>query len=252
MVRLLTEERKVNYLYMLTAMVLIHVAIPFLKELGQVGGALLNILISMAMVLAAYTARPYPRLFWMANIFLIPALVFNALDMVEGVRHLPGMIVYAVSFWAIVRHMIEENTVSLQTIASAITGYMIMGVIWAYIYLEVESVVSGSFHMGAHQLADQFIHSHVYTSHHHFYVFYYFSFVTLTTLGYGDMAPATEFAMSLCTLESIVGQIYLTVVVAHFVGMRVAQASEYKKQEESKPESGAGRKEDTFPDQDDV
>jgi len=56
-------------------------------------------------------------------------------------------------------------------------------------------------------------------------VFQYFSFVTITTLGYGDITPVTEVAKAITTLEAIVGQIYLVVVVAWLVGMHVSRKS---------------------------
>ncbi|HFQ90519.1 MAG TPA: two pore domain potassium channel family protein, partial [Desulfobulbus sp.] len=53
--------------------------------------------------------------------------------------------------------------------------------------------------------------------------FQYFSFVTLTTLGYGDILPRTEGATALCQTEAIVGQFFMAVLVARLVGIRVAQ-----------------------------
>jgi voltage-gated potassium channel Kch len=50
----------------------------------------------------------------------------------------------------------------------------------------------------------------------------YYSFVTLTTLGYGDIAPITPLARSLAYLEAIVGQIYLTIIIARLVGLYIS------------------------------
>ena len=50
----------------------------------------------------------------------------------------------------------------------------------------------------------------------------YFSFVTLTTLGYGDILPLTDRARSLAYLEAVIGQIYLAVLVGKLVGMFVS------------------------------
>jgi hypothetical protein len=52
---------------------------------------------------------------------------------------------------------------------------------------------------------------------------FYYSFVTLTTLGYGDITPASSYAKSLAILEAFVGQIYLAVFIAQLVGMRLAE-----------------------------
>lgn len=56
----------------------------------------------------------------------------------------------------------------------------------------------------------------------------YFSIVTLTTLGYGDLAPITPVAKSLAAVEALVGQIYLTVLVARLVGMNIEQSQPVK------------------------
>ena len=56
-------------------------------------------------------------------------------------------------------------------------------------------------------------------------VFQYYSFVTITTLGYGDITPVTEVAKAFSVLEAIVGQLYLVVVVAWLVGMHVSSKS---------------------------
>ncbi|MCP4628580.1 MAG: two pore domain potassium channel family protein [bacterium] len=57
------------------------------------------------------------------------------------------------------------------------------------------------------------------------YRYLYFSYVTLTTLGFGDVAPLTNKAGSLVILEAIIGQIYLVVIVAWLVGMHVSRRS---------------------------
>ena len=52
-----------------------------------------------------------------------------------------------------------------------------------------------------------------------------FSFITITTLGYGDMTPITDKATALALIEAVVGQIYMVVLVAWLVGMHVSQRS---------------------------
>jgi len=56
-------------------------------------------------------------------------------------------------------------------------------------------------------------------------VFQYYSFVTITTLGYGDITPVTEVAKAFSVLEAVVGQLYLVVAVAWLVGMHVSSKS---------------------------
>jgi hypothetical protein len=55
-------------------------------------------------------------------------------------------------------------------------------------------------------------------------VFTYYSFVTLTTLGYGDITPAAEHAQTLAWLEALIGQLYLAVMVAGFVAVHISES----------------------------
>jgi hypothetical protein len=57
---------------------------------------------------------------------------------------------------------------------------------------------------------------------------FYFSFVTLTTLGYGDISPVKPFARILCIIEAIIGQLYLVVLVARLVSQHIAHSKPIK------------------------
>ena len=58
----------------------------------------------------------------------------------------------------------------------------------------------------------------------------YYSFVTITTIGYGDITPLTSQARSLSLLEAVFGQLYLAVVIARLVGIQITQSMESKRQ----------------------
>jgi hypothetical protein len=58
--------------------------------------------------------------------------------------------------------------------------------------------------------------------------FVYYSFVTQTTLGYGDITPITAPARSLSLLEAVIGQLYVAVLIARLVGIHIAQSSREK------------------------
>ena len=60
------------------------------------------------------------------------------------------------------------------------------------------------------------------------FTFIYYSFVTITTLGYGDVTPVADVAKSFSFIEAVVGQIYLVVLVARLVGIHIAQSMERK------------------------
>jgi voltage-gated potassium channel Kch len=63
---------------------------------------------------------------------------------------------------------------------------------------------------------------------HDLSTFVYFSFVTLSTLGYGDIVPATRGAQALASMEALIGQFYLTVLVARLVGIHISYTSSFR------------------------
>jgi hypothetical protein len=97
-------------------------------------------------------------------------------------------------------------------IAAAIVVYMFLGLLWTGAYSTLELLQPGAFAIPAG-------FSGPATRHLGF-----FSFTTLTTLGYGDVTPVSPMAQSLATLEALIGQIYLAVLIARLVGIHTARS----------------------------
>jgi hypothetical protein len=108
-------------------------------------------------------------------------------------------------------YIIKSEAVVKGVIYAAVAVYLLMAQIWAFIYVLLNLIDPASFNLPQGP-ADLLI-------------FEYFSFVTITTLGYGDITPITKMAKAFSTLEALVGQLYLVVVIAWFVGMRVSSKS---------------------------
>ncbi len=111
--------------------------------------------------------------------------------------------------------LFQARKVTGDALAGAVCVYLLIALIWSYLYLLVEFGFPGSFSFTQGQARMQLWLSK------EFYSFFYFSLVTMTTVGYGDMAPASTAARTCATLEALVGQIYLTILVARLVGMHL-------------------------------
>jgi len=112
--------------------------------------------------------------------------------------------------------LFQSKKVTGDTLAGAVCVYLLIALIWSYLYVLVELGAPGSF---------SFTQGHARMQlwlAKEFYPFFYFSLVTMTTIGYGDMAPVTTAARTCATLEGMLGQIYLTILVARLVGMHLA------------------------------
>lgn len=108
----------------------------------------------------------------------------------------------------IVRH---EKSVTLDMISGALCVYLLLAIIGGGVYSLVDTAQPGSFTQDLSLDASPSTNS------------LYFSLVTLTTLGYGDISPVSPWARMLAATEAVLGQIYLTVLVAYLVGIRLAQ-----------------------------
>ncbi len=100
-------------------------------------------------------------------------------------------------------------------ILGAICLYLLLGLIWAVLFTLLQLEFSGSFQ--AMQHSNQWFML--------FPDFVYFSFVTITTLGFGDISPTLPIARFLVYLEAIIGQFYLAILVASLVGSRMSTLS---------------------------
>ena len=112
----------------------------------------------------------------------------------------------------LLKFIFNEQVITKEVIYAAVVVYLLMAMMWTFAYLILEHFYPGSFSIARESSRDTF-------------QYLYFSFVTITTLGFGDIAPLTQKASSLVILEAITGQMYLVVVVAWLVGMQVSGRS---------------------------
>jgi hypothetical protein len=111
-----------------------------------------------------------------------------------------------------IRHIARSKQVTGTIIVNSINGYLLIGILGA-VLLAITEIVQKTFL----QLDTETI-NFAGSAAAGFHDYLYFSFVTLTTLGYGDITPVSAFAKSLTIIIAIAGQLYLTILVAMLVG----------------------------------
>ncbi len=102
------------------------------------------------------------------------------------------------------RHFLGRGRASKHRISSAVSIYLLLGLIWSRLYQLVELMIPGSFRIHEGEILSAASLS-------------YFSFVTLATLGYGDIVPTHIIARDLAVLEAIMGQLYLVILISGLV-----------------------------------
>jgi len=116
---------------------------------------------------------------------------------------------YLLLIYSLVRQLLNASHVTSGVLSGTMCLYLILGLLWGSLYALLEEVSPGAF-SGAllEEPGTDTLH-----------LFNYFSLVTLTSLGYGDITPQIPGAASLCQMEAIVGQFFTAVLVAWLVGM---------------------------------
>jgi hypothetical protein len=109
---------------------------------------------------------------------------------------------------------VSREHVDVDTIFAALSGYYLMGLSWALAYALLDLLAPSSFTTPLDSPFDEAL---------------YFSFVTLTTLGYGDIAPVAALSRALATTEALVGQVYLAVLIARLVSQYIAAHADHER-----------------------
>ena len=124
-------------------------------------------------------------------------------DAVLGVAQIWIGLILLATVIVIVRRILASTTVTIQSIYAALAAYMVIGLMFAAFYAAMSRLGNGPFFANG---------SPVNTK-----TFQYFSFTTLTTLGYGDFTAASNAGRAVAVMEAMIGQIFLATLVARLV-----------------------------------
>jgi hypothetical protein len=209
-----------NHLELLLALIVLLVVQSFLSDDSRFQRALHNILF-LTVVLSAIRTLSESQI--RLAVAITAGVIAYAISWFAGAGHSITMVVitdacyivvFGLLFVALVESVFGEGAVDLNRITGAISIFLVLGLIWAFIYSLIEINRPGSFttlDAGAGQLdmVSEFI---------------YFSFVTLTTLGYGDISPLSRPARTMASLQAVTGQLYIAIVIARLVGLQISQS----------------------------
>ena len=204
---------------LLMALLMVLLINPFLQQYDKFQW-LLSVILMLVLLAAVRTvanqARQYHIALVLAVLAVIPqfGILIDRSAWLETVRYSAMMLFL---FWVcalLLRDIIvRSHTVTTELILGAINIYLMMGVAFAFMFGLIEHLQPGSFTgLGESMLVPGPV-----------LPFVYFSFITLTTLGYGDITPLTSFGMTAAYTEAAFGQLYLAILVARLVGLYIAR-----------------------------
>jgi len=211
------NSRKTKFLLLLISLLALMVLEPFIYEYTGIK-SLLAIFLSVILFTSIYAVSEKKSILFIAILLAVPKLVttwafgFTTHPLLYFFDSILGIIFIGYIIVLILKHIFRQEDITLETIYGAIVVYILIGLIWVFLYKMVEILHPNSFSMASILTAESKKN------------LYYFSFVTLTTLGYGDVTPVSFPAKSIAMLEAIVGQMYIAVLIARLVGIHIAQS----------------------------
>lgn len=209
-------EAKRHY-WLLGSLIVLFLLYPIMQELGRL--SLWGFFLTVQLLFSVYGISGNRRTLWIALVLVTPAIAGELIHYsVVTLGTLSFSVVSIVIFLGYVIHVVFRSVLSAGSvtggrIAGAISVYLLLGLLWSILYTIIAVVEPGSFTgIGA-------TGAEIEEARHGFV---YFSFVTLTTLGYGDVAPVAALPRTLAWMEAVTGQLFLAITIARLVGMHVA------------------------------
>jgi len=196
-----------RFIYIIFAILLVLLVNPFLRPLGLFGHLFSTLFLAMIPLSSAFAMTENRD---KSIIILFIAAPFVVLDGLNFFLTSHLLMIVAFSFatvlyfyivFLLMRILLSIKVVTADLVYCAISIYLLIGIGWAGIYTIVEGVSPGSF-SGTSASGDLL----------------YFSFVSLTTVGYGDVLPLSVLGKRLAVFESAMGSIYMAVIIAMIVG----------------------------------
>ncbi len=209
---------KERFLILICLILALIVIVPILKRFAALR-IFLDIFITAIYISMVYTFSHKKRHIYIGALLAMVMLIslwlqyFYQNNLVFAIGRICGILFFIMVITNILAFIFKSEDVTIEVIYAAMLVYLLMALMWSFAYGLLELINPASFNM-------------TLSPEQGFQMrFIYYSFVTITTLGYGDITPATELARSFSILEAVVGQLYLVVVVARLVGMHVSSKS---------------------------
>jgi hypothetical protein len=171
------------------------------------------------------------RTIWMTRIARIMSLVVGLVAFISGfIWVIPGVseetgfnylgistFSYAafilIAIIAMSRFVFITDRVTTNRIVGSVCIYLLIGMFFTFVYAALGILVPGAFDIGGRTLGKM----------ETFRDYLYYSYITLTTTGYGDMLPMSPITKMLAVVEAIVGPMYLAIMIARLIGMQISQ-----------------------------
>jgi voltage-gated potassium channel len=213
------RQRAIRVLDSYASLLVLLLANFFLLEVvhderwAVIGSTLLGAAALLVAISDPDTGHKVERRHWISItvcVLVVPVvLVLNSRAAIGLAYLLPAALLVTATLPVTLVRVLRHQRVTYETVLGALCTYVLLGLLFAFAYLALDLVRDAPFFAqpGTHEASE----------------YVYFSFVTLTTLGFGDLSPAVGLPQALTALEALVGSIFLVTLVARLVTLWVRQ-----------------------------
>ena len=207
--------RRFSTVQLLVVLVVLLISAPFVEEL-EGGHLILSVLFSLVLVAAVFAVANRKRSLTIALVLAVPAITARWINQLRpDLVHPAVFLVCALVLLAfVIGHLLyfvlSAPVVNVEVLCASIAAYLMLGLTWTVAYWLVDQLTPGgafSFNTtrGAHSMNG--------------FTGFYFSFITLSTVGYGDITPVSQAARWLAAMEAMTGLLYVAVLIARLVSL---------------------------------
>lgn len=192
---------------------------PYFQALAWIH-TLWSSLFTCVLLWALYSIAGTRRILLLAALFLIPTLVSTWLvepgqeKYLAYLDNITNIIYFGLVCYYLSKYILTSRRATLEVILAAMCLYMMLAVLWAAIYTNLELYYPGAFSFGGQLASEAGIDQSNLFRH-----MIYFSLVTISTLGYGDVLPIHQVAQSWAVVETMIGQFYIAIILARLVSL---------------------------------
>jgi hypothetical protein len=213
--------RRFTSVQLLVALALLFFFFPFVEE-AKGGDIIVSILLSLVLLCAVLAVADSKRVLVIAIALAIPAIAGRWIsdfrpDLVPPPVFLTaGLVLIAFVVANLLRFVLRAPSVNVEVLCASISAYLMLGLLWTIAYWLVDQLTPGAFAFNTNE-GRQSIRG---------FNAFYFSFVTLSTVGYGDITPVSKVARMLAAMEAMTGLLYVAVLIARLVALYSSPKSE--------------------------
>lgn len=206
------NESKIFPVFLTFLVIILFLILPFSRNRAFIQG-LVSLFLAANLVLGVYSIQTNTTVRYLAIFF---AIIVTTLEILNVNVEDTNIMIVAIICWIMIISLLlyvfmikvfESHSNNLHRIQGGIACYLLIGLLFAFIYYLIYNLVPDSFNYN-----DSFSGSEIV-----FYNFIYYSYITLCTVGFGDITPIVTISQSTSIFEAIIGVLFPTVLIGYLI-----------------------------------